>query len=60
MALKAGDPAPDFALPDQQGTTVKLSDLRGQKVVVYSYPRADTPGFRNVEASDQEGSLSHA
>lgn len=44
MALKAGDPAPDFALPDQQGKTVKLSDLRGQKVVVYFYPRADTPG----------------
>ena len=44
MALKAGDPAPDFALPDQQGKTVKLSDFRGKKVVVYFYPRADTPG----------------
>src|SRR5688572_1325506 len=44
VALKAGDPAPDFALPDQHGTTVKLSDLRGQRVVVYFYPRADTPG----------------
>ncbi len=44
MALKAGDPAPDFALPDQHGKTVKLSDFRGQKVVVYFYPRADTPG----------------
>jgi thioredoxin-dependent peroxiredoxin len=44
MALKAGDPAPDFALPDQQGKTVKLSDFKGQKVVVYFYPRADTPG----------------
>ena len=44
MALKAGDPAPDFALHDQQGKTVKLSDLRGQKVVIYFYPRADTPG----------------
>lgn len=44
MALKAGDPAPDFALPDQHGKTVKLSDLRGHKVVVYFYPRADTPG----------------
>jgi peroxiredoxin Q/BCP len=44
MTLKAGDPAPDFALPDQHGKTVKLSDLRGQKVIVYFYPRADTPG----------------
>jgi peroxiredoxin Q/BCP len=44
MPLKAGDPAPDFALPDQHGNTVRLSDLRGQKVVVYFYPKADTPG----------------
>ncbi|MGH2720014.1 MAG: thioredoxin-dependent thiol peroxidase [Actinomycetota bacterium] len=44
MALKAGDPAPDFALEDQNGKTVKLSDLRGKKVVLYFYPRADTPG----------------
>jgi peroxiredoxin Q/BCP len=44
MTLKAGDPAPDFSLPDQHGTTVKLSGLRGKKVVVYFYPRADTPG----------------
>lgn len=44
MTLKAGDPAPEFALPDQHGNTVRLSDLRGRKVVVYFYPRADTPG----------------
>ena len=44
MTLKAGDPAPDFALTDQQGATVQLSDLRGRKVLVYFYPRADTPG----------------
>jgi peroxiredoxin Q/BCP len=44
MALKAGDPAPDFALDDQHGKTVKLSDFRGQKVILYFYPRADTPG----------------
>jgi peroxiredoxin Q/BCP len=44
MTLKAGDPAPDFALPDQHGNTVRLSDLRGRKVIVYFYPRADTPG----------------
>jgi thioredoxin-dependent peroxiredoxin len=39
-----GDPAPDFELPDQDGNPVKLSDLRGQPVVVYFYPKADTPG----------------
>jgi len=44
MTLKAGDPAPDFALPDQHGNTVRLSDLRGRKAIVYFYPRADTPG----------------
>jgi peroxiredoxin Q/BCP len=44
MTLKAGDPAPDFALSDQDGKTVKLSDFRGRKVLVYFFPRADTPG----------------
>ena len=44
MTLKAGDPAPDFALPDQNGNTVRLADLRGRKVLVYFYPKADTPG----------------
>jgi peroxiredoxin Q/BCP len=39
-----GDLAPDFTLQDQTGTDVKLSSLRGQKVVVYFYPKADTPG----------------
>jgi thioredoxin-dependent peroxiredoxin len=42
--LKAGDTAPDFTLPDQNGEDVTLSDLRGETVVVYFYPRADTPG----------------
>jgi thioredoxin-dependent peroxiredoxin len=42
--LSEGDPAPDFTLPDQQGNPVTLSDLRGQTVVLYFYPRADTPG----------------
>lgn len=42
--LAEGDAAPDFALPDQNGEQVKLSDLRGKTVVLYFYPRADTPG----------------
>jgi peroxiredoxin Q/BCP len=39
-----GDSAPDFELPDQDGTTTRLSDLRGRRVVLYFYPKADTPG----------------
>lgn len=42
--LQVGDEAPDFALPDADGDTVRLSDLRGRPVVVYFYPRDDTPG----------------
>ena len=42
--LETGDKAPDFALPDQNNETVKLKDLRGETVVLYFYPRADTPG----------------
>ncbi|MDP9277443.1 MAG: peroxiredoxin, partial [Actinomycetota bacterium] len=39
-----GQAAPDFTLPDQNGDEVSLSDLRGQTVVLYFYPRDDTPG----------------
>jgi thioredoxin-dependent peroxiredoxin len=42
--IEQGDHASDFALPDQDGRIVKLSDFRGQSVVVYFYPKADTPG----------------
>jgi thioredoxin-dependent peroxiredoxin len=42
--LAAGDTAPDFTLPDQDGNKVSLADLGGQTVVLYFYPRADTPG----------------
>ena len=39
-----GEPAP-FTLPDQDGEDVTLSGLRGRPVVLYFYPKADTPGF---------------
>jgi thioredoxin-dependent peroxiredoxin len=42
--LKEGETAPDFELPDQAGNTVRLSGLRGRRVVLYFYPKADTPG----------------
>ena len=42
--LEPGDQAPDFTLPDQDGNPVRLSDLRGQTVVVYFYPKAGTSG----------------
>ena len=44
MNLKVGDIAPDFELPDQDGKTHKLSDYLGQKILVYFYPKDDTPG----------------
>jgi thioredoxin-dependent peroxiredoxin len=42
--LETGDAAPDFTLDDQEGNSVSLSGLRGKTVVLYFYPRADTPG----------------
>ncbi len=42
--IEQGQQAPDFELPDQDGRTVKLSDFRGEPVVVYFYPKAATPG----------------
>lgn len=40
--LEAGASAPDFTLPDQDGSELSLADLRGETVVLYFYPRADT------------------
>jgi peroxiredoxin Q/BCP len=42
--IAPGDIAPDSTLPDQEGRPVTLSELRGQKVVVYFYPKAETSG----------------
>jgi thioredoxin-dependent peroxiredoxin len=44
MTLNPGDPAPDFTLSDQEGNEVSLSGLKGKTVVLYFYPKADTPG----------------
>lgn len=47
--LQPGEDAPDFELPNQDGDPVSLADFRGRRVVLYFYPRADTPGC-TVEA----------
>ena len=44
MAVEEGREAPDFELTSDSGDTVKLSDLRGKPVVLYFYPKDDTPG----------------
>jgi thioredoxin-dependent peroxiredoxin len=42
--LQPGDPAPPFELEDQTGDKVRLADFKGQKLLLYFYPKADTPG----------------
>ncbi|WP_111718482.1 thioredoxin-dependent thiol peroxidase [Homoserinimonas sp. OAct 916] len=54
--LEAGTVAPNFTLPDQDGTNVSLSDFAGQRVVVYFYPAAMTPGC-TTQACDFRDSL---
>ncbi len=44
MPLAVGDPAPEFTLSDAEGNSISLSQLRGQRVVLYFYPRDNTPG----------------
>ena len=44
MTLQIGDQAPDFQIPDQDGIVHKLADYRGRKLVIYFYPKDDTPG----------------
>ena len=55
--LSAGDPAPDFTLPTDDGRTVSLADSRGRKTIVYFYPAAMTPGC-TTQACDFTDSLS--
>jgi thioredoxin-dependent peroxiredoxin len=49
--LGPGDPAPDFTLNDQDGKPVRLADFHGQKLVVYFYPKDDTPGCTKESCS---------
>lgn len=58
--LQPGEEAPDFALPDQGGDEVRLSELRGQTVVVYFYPRADTPGCTTQACGIRDHSADYA
>ncbi len=44
MLLEPGRKAPDFTLPDAEGNPVSLKDFRGQKVVIWFFPKANTPG----------------
>ena len=52
--LEVGDKAPAFALKDQHGKLVRLSSFKGQRVVVYFYPKADTPGCTQQSCNLQD------
>ncbi len=53
--ISVGLKAPDFALKDQQGRTVRLGDFRGKKVILYFYVRDDTPGCTKEACSFRDG-----
>ena len=55
--LEAGATAPAFTLPDQDGKPVKLSDFKGQRVIVYFYPADDTPGCTKEACQFNDGLL---
>jgi thioredoxin-dependent peroxiredoxin len=64
MTLKTGDKAPEFSLPASTGDTISLADLAGSKVVLYFYPKDDTPGctreacgFRDMEVPLQSAGI---
>lgn len=62
LRLEPGTPAPDFSLVDQDGTTVRLADLSGQRTILYFYPAAMTPGCTTqaCDFRDSIGSLEGA
>ena len=51
MSIQIGSPAPDFVGKDQEGNLIKLADLRGKKVVLYFYPKDNTPGCTSQACS---------
>ena len=55
--MKPGDKAPEIKLPSDEGKEVSLSDFRGKKVVLYFYPRDDTPGCTRESCSFHDGRL---
>jgi thioredoxin-dependent peroxiredoxin len=55
MKLQVGDKAPAFECKDQNGKTVKLSDFAGKKVILYFYPKDDTPGCTKEACSLRDG-----
>ena len=55
MELKVGQKAPDFTLLDDAGEKVNLSDLKGKKVVLYFYPKDDTPGCTTEACNFRDG-----
>ena len=56
VTLKPGDPAPTFSLPDQSGLTVRLEDFKGRTLLVYFYPKADTPGCTTQSCAVRDSS----
>lgn len=58
--LEIGNDAPDFTLQDQDGNDVTLSSLRGKPVVLYFYPRADTPGCTTQACGVRDNSAAYA
>ena len=58
--IDAGTAAPDFTLPDQDGNDVSLSDLKGKAVVLFFYPKADTPGCTTQACSVRDHSDAYA
>jgi peroxiredoxin Q/BCP len=62
LRLSPGDPAPDFTLPDADGTPVSLGSYRGRRVIVYCYPAALTPGCTTqaVDFTASAGDLAEA
>ena len=53
--MKVGQKAPEFTVVDDSGKTVKLSDFKGKKVVLYFYPKDDTPGCTKEACSFRDG-----